>query len=196
MVGIILNMTVVALITFSALAITVTFLNMKTPCKAPASPEFWPQPVIAWYAHPCVFSSALSLQPGELGELAIIMAHCPHKADTHLLFVKPQGMTEDWVKTDLWQSAIAIPDVKTNIDEQGQEANIFHARISGQVMLYDCAKGRLHGGITSSRGHWGDNDGQESIEANRGKVTFKHTAFFGCSLLKCSRKGACCVWKH
>jgi hypothetical protein len=43
----------------------------------------------------------------------------------------------------------------------------------------------FNGGITSSRGHQGDNAGQDSIISflTKGVVTAKETPFFGCFLL-------------
>ena len=102
-----------------------------------------------------------------------------------MLFLKPKDFSEDWTKTDIWQSAAAIPDVKIKIDDEGREAERFNASTSGQVLLYD-ANGRLlfDGGITASRGHSGDNDGREAIESFvlRGKATTTQTPVFGCSL--------------
>jgi hypothetical protein len=132
------------------------------------------------FAHPqCPCSRA------SMGELALIMTHAPQKVQAQVLFLRPKDYAEDWVKTDLWRSAAAIPGVQAVVDEQGREAGLFHAGVSGQVMLYD-PRGNLvfSGGITSSRGHSGDNDGREAIEdyLNKGVMPVKSTPFFGCAL--------------
>jgi hypothetical protein len=99
-----------------------------------------------------------------IGELAAIMAHCQGRLNAYVLFMKPEGFTEDWEKTDLWQSASQIPDVQVISDPSGEEARRFSAVTSGQTLLYDL-KGELlfSGGITPSRGHSGDNAGKSAI---------------------------------
>jgi hypothetical protein len=91
-----------------------------------------------------------------------------------------------WEKTDLWTSASAIPGVTVRVDDGGVEATRFHIETSGDTLVYD-AKGKLlfHGGITISRGHWGDSPGTDGILAlvnhqSNGGIS---TPAFGCSLL-------------
>jgi hypothetical protein len=71
------------------------------------------------------------------------------------------------------------------IDDEGAEANRFHAATSGQTLLYD-ADGRLlfSGGITGSRGHAGDNAGENAIVSwvNSGAAARTETSVFGCAL--------------
>lgn len=73
------------------------------------------------------------------------------------------------------------------IDDNGAEANRFHAATSGQTLLYDAA-GRLlfSGGITGSRGHSGDNAGQTAIVSlvNSGAAELTETSVFGCPLFE------------
>ena len=79
----------------------------------------------------------------------------------------------------------AIPGVKVLIDENGTEAGLFDAHVSGQVLLYD-TEGKLvfHGGITESRGQAGDNAGRAAIESivNQGTSDRDQTPVFGCPL--------------
>ncbi len=71
----------------------------------------------------------------------------------------------------------------------GQEAKLFGAKTSGDVLLFG-ANGKLifAGGITASRGHEGDNPGADAMlkalgESRRNKVTTTTaTPVFGCSL--------------
>jgi hypothetical protein len=71
----------------------------------------------------------------------------------------------------------------------GQEAKLFGAKTSGDVLLFG-ANGKLifAGGITASRGHEGDNPGADAMlkalgESRRNKVsTTTATPVFGCSL--------------
>src|SRR5436305_7201217 len=141
----------------------------NTPGVAAMPPERWPVEsriqhasdgatlVMLVHPHcPCTRAS--------LGELASLMAHCQGHLTAYVLFLKPEGFSDDWEKTDLWQSATSIPGVKAIVDDGGVEANRFHAATSGQTILYD-ADGRLSfsGGITGSRGHAGDNAGRSAI---------------------------------
>jgi hypothetical protein len=120
-----------------------------------------------------------------LGELALLMAHTGGRMTAYVLFLKPEGFSDDWEKTDLWQSAASIPGVTPLVDDGGEEARHFNAATSGQTILYD-AEGRLlfSGGITGSRGHAGDNAGRSSIESivNVGASDRAETFVFGCPL--------------
>jgi hypothetical protein len=120
-----------------------------------------------------------------IGELAVLMAHCQGRVTTHVLFLRPAGMPLEWIRTDLWRDASAIPGVKVYCDDEGREARRFQIETSGDTALYD-AKGQLlfHGGITGSRGHSGDNAGRDDVEAllfNK-TISQNHTPAFGCSL--------------
>jgi hypothetical protein len=120
-----------------------------------------------------------------LGELARLMAQAQGRVTAYVLFVKPSDFPDGWEKTDLLTSASAIPGVTVVRDDEGVEAGRFRAATSGQTMLYD-AGGKLlfSGGITSARGHEGDNAGRAAIvsllttdEAGQGG-----TPVFGCPL--------------
>lgn len=155
--------------------------------KAPAT---WPRdshiqrstdsPTLVMLAHPhCPCTRA------SIGELALLMAQSQGRVRAYVLFLKPPGFSDEWEKTDLWQSAASIPGVNVLIDEGGAEARRFDAATSGQTMLYD-ADGRLlfSGGITGSRGHAGDNAGRSTIVSllNTGRADRAETFVFGCQL--------------
>jgi hypothetical protein len=120
-----------------------------------------------------------------IGELASLMAHAQGRVTGYVFFLKPAGFSEDWEKTDLWQSAASIPGVSAVIDDGGTEARRFGAATSGQTILYD-ARGRLlfSGGITGSRGHAGDNAGRSAIVSliNDHAAEDSETKVFGCPL--------------
>jgi len=103
----------------------------------------------------------------------------------YVLFTTPAGSAEDWEKTDLWQSAAEIPGVSVVKDSEGVEARLFNAVTSGQTVLYD-THGRLlfSGGVTGSRGHFGDNTGQGAIISivNAEDPERTETSVFGCPL--------------
>jgi hypothetical protein len=132
-----------------------------------------------------------------IGELALLMAHSQGQLTAYVLFLKPPGFSDEWEKTDLWQSAASIPGVNVLIDDGGAEALRFDAVTSGQTMLYD-ADGRLlfSGGITGSRGHAGDNAGRSSIISllNTGTAERAETFVFGCQLFGANSEcqGASC----
>lgn len=113
------------------------------------------------------------------------MAQAQNRVTAYVLFLKPEGSSDDWEKTDLWQSAASIPDVKVIVDERGAEAHRFHASTSGQTVLYG-SEGQLlfSGGITGSRGHSGDNAGRSAIVSllHTGEAERSETFVFGCPL--------------
>ena len=133
-----------------------------------------------------------------IGELSYLMAHAGRKISASVIFVRAPGFDDDWTRTDLWRSAGLIPGV-TRIIDGGGEAVRFGASTSGQTMLYD-PRGRLvfSGGITSGRGHFGDNAGVTALrdlldpsskpslervglpQSNKSSVA--RTAVFGCPL--------------
>ena len=83
-----------------------------------------------------------------------------------MLFLNPSEFAADWEKTDLWETASDLPGVEVVQDKDGKNAELFNAAASGQTFLYD-ADGQLlfKGGITSARGHSGDNAGRSAIVA-------------------------------
>jgi hypothetical protein len=162
----------------------------NTPAAAAAAPSQWPsnsqiQPekdhaTLVVLAHPhCPCTRAT------IGELAAIMAHCQGRLTAYVLFIKPEGVSDDWEMTDLWKSASSIPGVTVLQDVDGREARLFHAASSGQTVLYD-PQGRLlfSGGITGSRGHSGDNAGRSAIVSlvNAEIPDRTETYVFGCPL--------------
>jgi hypothetical protein len=162
----------------------------NTPGVAAVPPPIWPSDsqiqrsqdgdtlVMLVHPHcPCTRAS--------IGELAAIMARCQGHLRAYVLFLKPPGFSDDWERTDLWQSVTGIPGVYAVVDDGGTEASRFHAATSGQIILYD-ADGRLlfSGGITASRGHSGDNAGRSAIVSlvNAGAADLTETSVFGCPL--------------
>jgi hypothetical protein len=162
----------------------------NAPGKAAEPPRQWPadskiqpardHPTLVILAHPhCPCTRAT------IGELASIMAHSQGRLTAYVLFVKPAGFPDDWEKSDLWQSAGSIPGVTVVIDAEGAEADRFHAATSGQSLLYDAGGSLLFsGGITASRGHYGDNAGQSAIVSfvNSGAAERTESVVFGCPL--------------
>jgi hypothetical protein len=162
----------------------------NAPGLTASPPSHWPpdshihlatdRATLIMLAHPqCPCSRA------SVGELARLMAQTQGRVTAYVLFLKPADASDDWEKTDLWQSAASIPGVNVVADDDGVEAQRFHAVTSGQTVLYDAA-GRLlfSGGITGSRGHSGDNAGRSAIVSrlNTGEAERAETFVFGCPL--------------
>jgi hypothetical protein len=120
-----------------------------------------------------------------IGELSALMARTGGRLHAWVIFVRPPGFGDNWVKSDLWQSASAIPGVTSLVDD-GREARLFGATTSGQTMVYD-GGGRLlfTGGVTAARGHWGDNAGASAITAllnDPAPRANEKTPVYGCPL--------------
>jgi len=135
-------------------------------------------PTLVLFAHPrCACTRAT------LGELAILMTHVQGRVAAHVIFFRPSDGGPEWVETDLWKQARAIPGVSVEPDRDGREAAAFGAIVSGAARLYD-REGTLifDGGMTASRGHSGDNDGRSALQllltGSPSPVT--HTSVFGC----------------
>jgi len=133
------------------------------------------------FAHPrCPCTRA------SLGELERLVARCPEGLTCWVVFFVPTGAAENWKQTDQWSTASRIPHVRVMSDVDGAEASLFHAMTSGHAMLYGPAGDLLFsGGITTARGHAGDNDGRSAIEAvllNSTPAT-RTTPVYGCPIV-------------
>jgi len=180
------------LLWFIAIGAGMSFLwsYENAPGLTAAAPSHWPNDsrikpapgsaTLVMLTHPHCPCTRASIE-----ELDKLMAHCQGRVKAYVVLMKPHGFAGDWVKTDLWRHALRIPGVSVLVDEDGIEARHFRAATSGQVLLYG-TDGRLlfSGGITSTRGHVGDNAGESAIEAlvNTGAADDDHSLVFGCPL--------------
>jgi len=168
------------------------FLQFQsTPGAAGQTPEQWPAQsellldpqadTLVMFAHPQCPCTRASLE-----ELNQALARCPGKVVAHVLFVQPKNSPTDWLDTGTWKTASAMPGVHVAADADGKLAHRFGAETSGYVALYN-PQGHLlfSGGITSARGHIGDNAGEAAIVSlvNKGGNAAGQTSVFGCSLL-------------
>src|SRR5205823_4367479 len=121
-----------------------------------------------------------------MAELAQLMARVQGKVQGYVLFYTPRDSGTDWQNTDLRRSAAQIPEVTALSDIDGAEAERFGAETSGHTFLFD-PSGRLlfSGGITASRGHAGNNPGENAIVSlvNSRTGDRDRTFVFGCSLI-------------
>ena len=162
----------------------------KTPGNTSRTPETWPagssirrdqsKATLVMFAHPQCPCTASSI-----AELNRLLVRCNSEATTHVLFLKFESMPENWTKSGNWREASSIPGIEVRTDSNREEATRFGAHTSGHVVLYDRG-GRLlfSGGITSGRGHEGDNAGENLIVTalSGGKTIFNQTPVYGCAL--------------
>lgn len=138
------------------------------------------RPTLVLLAHPrCDCSHAT------MAELAELVARAAQRPKTYVVFIKPGVVPDGWERTSLWQKAAEIPDATVIRDDDGVEASRFGAETSGQTFLYAADRTLLFsGGITSARGHVGDNAGRASILAllNHAGPSQAGTPVFGCPL--------------
>jgi hypothetical protein len=160
------------------------------PGTAANAPARWPSashltasatgPTLVFVAHPqCTCTRA------SLDELAEILARATSHPKTYVLFLKPSSTDAGWEQTDLWKRASSLPGVTIVRDDEGTEAHRFGVETSGQTFLYD-THGALtfSGGITGSRGHAGENEGELALVAllSQGEPQRRSTSVFGCPL--------------
>jgi hypothetical protein len=161
-----------------------------TPAPTPHASAVWPANS-ALRPSPSAFTLVMVAHPqcpctqASLSELEIIMARFRDRLRAKILFIQPDGMTADWVKSGLWKHAESIPETDVVMDPDGREIRRFGGVASGQVFLYNPG-GKLvfSGGITASRGHVGSNAGEDAVAAllmgtNPPDTT---SASFGCYL--------------
>jgi hypothetical protein len=137
-------------------------------------------PTLIFFSHPKCPCTRASLR-----ELSRLMADTGGKLQVIVVFIKPDGVDEDWANTDLRRYAESIPNVQVLIDEDERETKIFNAQVSGLNLLYD-KDGilRFNGGITAGRGHEGDNAGRRAIFEiiTEARSPVVETDTFGCPL--------------
>ena len=160
-----------------------------TPDAEPQAVSHWPVATrlprqnnhytLVLFAHPhcpCTRST--------VRELERLLPTIGESCDLLLVFVEPPGRGEAWAHTDLWRSALAIPNARVIVDRDGREAQRFCARTSGLTLLFDPAGDCVfRGGITAARGHEGESLGLTAfVNALHGVHQTKYTSVFGCPL--------------
>jgi len=164
----------------------------KITAHWPASSSIQPaadRPTLVMFAHPqCPCTRA------SVAELGSIVAHTQNKVRVFVLFYTPQNSAAGWMNTPLRRDIEQIAGVTIIPDPEGVEAQRFGAETSGHAFLFD-RDGHLlfNGGITSSRGHAGENVGEDSIVSliNERSASQRATLVFGCSFHNRKESGAC-----
>ena len=134
---------------------------------------------ILMFAHPrCPCTRA------SIAELERILARAGDRVRATVLFVSPQGSPSGWAQSGLWERAAAVPGLRLLEDREGIEARRFGALTSGHVLVFSVDGKRIFsGGITSSRGHEGDNEGKTLVlEVLQGNTNDARAAVYGCAL--------------
>jgi hypothetical protein len=166
-------------------------LHGASPGQGGRVVELWPdqsripltsgRPTLVIAAHPlCPCTRAT------IAELTRVLTRCAGKVEVYILILLPERAGHNWGPTDGLGRLGTMPGVHLIDDPGGEEAARFGARTSGLVALY-APDGRLHfrGGITGSRGHEGDNAGQQAllglIQGNPSSLP-RETPVFGCPL--------------
>jgi hypothetical protein len=155
-----------------------------------AAPRGWPSdcaierreplPTLLVFAHPhCPCTRAT------INELERIATRCACRVQIVATFLELPELGDEWTRSDLWRRAASIPGVEVRADRGGAIARSFGVETSGQTLLYDAGGALVFaGGITGSRGHAGDNDGEDAVLAFvlDGRVPHVTTPVFGCGL--------------
>ena len=135
------------------------------------------------FAHPYC-----SCTKATLAELAKVLNSAgAERPDVKVLFYRPDD--SDWEPAELWQDAKSLPGSQVAWDSGGREAKLFGATTSGSAFLFESGgQLRFQGGITGSRGHFGDNAGASELAAAmdlrryRDRPRVREFFVFGCSL--------------
>jgi len=162
------------------------------PARWPESSAIAPvpgRPTLVMLLHPRCPCSRASVE-----ELDRVMARVGDRVVAYVVFVLPPEDASAWTETDLWARASSIRGVSAVRDEGGVEADRFQAWTSGETVLYGADGHMLFaGGITGSRGHAGDNAGEEALVAAilGHSDSLPNTPVFGCALpLRTQPRGA------
>lgn len=180
----------------SVLGVALFIRSENRPGSDRPAPAYWPaasslaapaeQPALVMFIHPeCPCSRA------SLGELAQLMEAAGHRVKAAVLLLEgdEKGAGRSASADSGKPPVAAIPGVEMRVDRGGEEARKFGTITSGRLLLYG-ADGRLlfAGGITSSRGHAGNNTGREAVQAliMGTAPRLAATPVFGCPLFNTS----------
>jgi hypothetical protein len=119
-----------------------------------------------------------------LDELDRLVARCSGQLAVRVMFYSDPALGAEWTRSGLWEHAVRIAGADVQADPFGSMAARFGVHTSGEVLFYSPAGELLfQGGITSGRGHAGDNPGCDAITSIvQGRApTSRVTPVFGCS---------------
>lgn len=174
----------------SVIGLAILWRYASTPGGTIAAPRAWPdhaqierdtvRPTLVMILHPrCPCSRA------SVAELSRLLARLRTQPKTIVMCVIPPHAPESFGDTSMIEQAIALPGTTLFMDRGGIEADRFRGSTSGYVLLFG-TNGQLlfSGGITSARGHEGDNAGSDAIASLLGgtQSPTKVSPVFGCAL--------------
>ena len=119
-----------------------------------------------------------------LAELDRLLCHVGREVECRA-FIMVSPDTTQLPKTAILRRASRIPGLALISDPNGKSAGRLGIRTSGGVVLFDREGNvRYSGGLTSSRGHEGDNRGVAAIRAlvETGQAEHSSGPVFGCPL--------------
>jgi hypothetical protein len=168
----------------------------NTPAEAAEAASRWPSHTsLARSNHE--FTLVLFVHPNcpctraSIAELELIMAQLQGRLRAFAVFDKPASSEAEVKASSLWPMTSLIPGVSSVYDSDGVETKRFGGKVSGQTMLYG-PDGKLVfcGGLTSSRGHQGYNEGAAAVVrlVRAGASETAQAPVFGCSLFNPTAK--------
>lgn len=99
-----------------------------------------------------------------LYELERLVTRSNGRLDVTILAYFPGDDSEEWTAKNQIGTVASLESVDWEWDENGHIASSMGCKTSGSVVLYSpCGQPLFWGGITSSRGHAGDNQGSDTI---------------------------------
>src|ERR1043165_1851819 len=116
---------------------------------------------VVFFLHPrCSCSTAT------LNELSRVLTRAPAACTITIAFYAPTSRPAQWGDTALRRQTEALAGVRVVDDVDAREAGLFGSLYSGHVVVYGPEGSlRFSGGITASRGHEGDNLGEDCVLA-------------------------------
>jgi hypothetical protein len=105
--------------------------------------------------------------------------------DVHVLVVHPAGVAPDFESSGTCRRVAELPGVTMHSDADGLLMRRLGLTTSGHVLVYADGGHLLYsGGITGSRGHEGDNDGESAVIAaiQSGRPADRSIPTYGCGL--------------
>ena len=121
-----------------------------------------------------------------IAELSKIQNRCTELIPVKAVFYCPKGEHQSWVSGELWEAAEAIDGCDCLVDLGAMEFKRFGVETSGHALLFDEQDRRIYsGGVTSSRGHVGDNLGASTLVKliQGSEVLVDELPVFGCQIL-------------
>ena len=101
------------------------------------------------------------------------------------VFVVPPEVQSGWEESPLLEECRSIPGIVTSLDFGGKESNLFGAKTSGDVFIFN-SQGKVifSGGITNGRGQvWTDRERETFESALTSPNHIEHAPTYGCALL-------------